>query len=103
MGLPITGWKNKRGTGVRDCKCGSWKNHWINFSSKDWPKECSVDGCYLKPILGAHIMNPNVSGEKIVPMCDSCNKLSEEFTLKSGITTVPANTSEICEKIKKEK
>ncbi|NLJ73349.1 MAG: hypothetical protein GX333_10090 [Syntrophomonadaceae bacterium] len=33
MSLPIGGWKNKAGTGTRSCKCGSWKQHWINASS----------------------------------------------------------------------
>jgi len=97
MGLPVNGWKNKNGTGERDCKCGSWKNHWINFSGKKWPDECSVDGCKKKPDLGAHVINPDVSGEKIVPMCDSCNKKTEAFSLKS-ITVVSANTTETCEK-----
>ena len=97
MGLPTSGWKNKKGTGVRNCKCGSWKNHWINFSGKEWPEECSVYNCFEKPTLGGHIINSGVSGEKIVPMCDSCNKLSEEFNLKSGITVVSANTSETCD------
>ena len=45
---------------------------------------------------GAHIYNPNVSGEKIVPACDSCNKSTGEFTLKDGVTLVPANKQDTC-------
>jgi hypothetical protein len=103
MELPIAGWKNKKGTGIRNCICGSWKNHWINFSGKKWPGECSVLGCSEKATLGAHIINPDVSGERIVPMCDSCNKLVCNLSLKSGITAVPANTAITCEKPKDEK
>ena len=91
-------WKNKKGTGERACACGSWKNHWINFAKKSWPEECSVDGCTNAPTLGAHIINSKVSGEKIVPMCDSCNKIESEFDLKVGITLVSANKKETCEK-----
>lgn len=91
-------WKNKKGTGVRTCTCGTWKQHWINFSGKPWPVSCSVSGCTNKPTLGAHVINSEVSGEKIVPMCASCNNITEYFDLKGGITLVSANKSETCEK-----
>ncbi len=51
-----------------------------------------------KPTIGAHIINANVDGEKIVPMCDACNKKTGYFTLKGGISLVSANRSETCEK-----
>ncbi len=95
---PCTGWKNKVGTGNRSCICGSWKNHWIKFSGKAWPSKCSIANCSNSPTIGAHVYHSNVSGEKIVPMCDSCNKLSGEFTLRNGTTLVPANQSETCGK-----
>ena len=91
-------WRNKIGTSGRNCRCGSWKQHWINFSGQKWPTTCSVDGCYSFPTLGAHIYNNEVSGEKIVPMCDACNKLTGSFNLKGGITLVSANKNETCEK-----
>ena len=96
MGISADGWKNKNGTGDRLCKCGSWKQHWINYSKKSWPSTCSVSGCNNAPSLGAHIINSSVSGEKIVPMCDSCNKKTGEFSLKGGIALVNANVSETC-------
>ena len=91
-------WKNKIGTSERNCKCGSWKQHWINFSGQKWPASCSVTGCYNTPTLGAHIYNNAVSGEKIVPMCDICNKLTGSFGLKGGVALVSANKEETCEK-----
>lgn len=42
MSITCNGWKNKVGTQDRECKCGSWKQHWINFSGKKWPEKCSV-------------------------------------------------------------
>ena len=94
--ITASNWKNKNGTSNRSCNCGTWKNHWINNSGKSWPKECSVEGCSNTPTLGAHIINSSVSGEKIAPFCDSCNKLSGTFNLKGGITVVSANKSDTC-------
>ena len=93
-----TGWKNKGGTAERACKCGSWKQHWINFAGKKWPSDCSVKGCTAAPTLGAHIHNPNVTGEKIVPMCTTCNAKTDSFDLNAGVTLVSANRSETCDK-----
>lgn len=98
MSITATGWSNKGGTGERACKCGTWKQHWINFSRKVWPSTCSIKGCSNAPTLGAHVKNQSVAGERIVPMCDSCNKLSGTFTLKGSITVPSANKSETCEK-----
>jgi hypothetical protein len=97
MSLPADGWKNKAGTGNRSCRCGSWKQHWINATGKSWPKKCSIAGCDNDATLGAHIVNSKVSGGKIAPACDSCNKLSGEFSLKGGVTLVSANKQETCE------
>jgi len=96
MCLPTNGWKNKGGTGDKYCNCGSWKNHWINNSKKSWPSVCSISGCFNIPTLGAHIYNRNVQGEYIAPACDSCNRLSDEFYLKPGVTLVRANKQLTC-------
>lgn len=98
MDIPATGWKNKVGTADRECKCGTWKAHWIKFAKKSWPDTCSVKGCSSAPTLGAHVINPEVTGERIVPMCDSCNKLSGVFVLKELITLPSANKSATCDK-----
>lgn len=98
MGLPTKGWKNKKGTSDRVCCCGSWKQHWINITQKQWPEECSVKGCTCKPTLGAHVINSSVKGERIVPMCDSCNQIEGEFELKDNTSCPSANVSETCGK-----
>lgn len=96
--MPSNGWKNMHNTSDRRCRCGSWENHWLNFSDKPWPSYCSVNGCYHPSTLGAHVFNPAVAGEQIVPMCDSCNHIEGYFSLKDGTTLVPANKSITCEK-----
>lgn len=96
MTLPRNGWKNKVGTSDRSCACGSWKQHWINNCSEEWPTYCSVDGCSNRATLGAHIYNSNAEGEWIAPFCESCNKRKDEFSLRGGITLVPANKNKTC-------
>lgn len=97
MTITAEGWANKKGTSDRSCGCGTWKQHWLNNCSKSWPDKCSVKGCSNKPTLGAHVYNPNVEGERIVPMCDSCNGLDSTFDLKGGVTLVSANKSKTCD------
>lgn len=96
MSIPTTGWSNKGGTTERACKCGTWKQHWINFAKKPWPASCSVQGCSNTPSLGGHVINTDVTGERIVPMCDSCNRLGGTFSLKGSIPVPSANRSETC-------
>ena len=98
MILTTIGWSNERGNGSRFCKCDSWKKHWLNSSKIPWPESCSVHDCSNTPTLGGHIINPNVTGERIVPICDSCNQLTNPFNLKGRIMLVSANRSKACDK-----
>lgn len=96
MSLPGSGWSNKSGTENRNCNCGSWKQHWINYAKKDWPSSCRVFGCNSAATLGAHVYHPNATGERISPMCNSCNGLSGTFGFKASTTLPSANTSKTC-------
>ncbi len=98
MEITAIGWTNKKGTGERYCNCKTWKQHWLNFSKQQWPISCSVKGCYNSPTLGGHVINSAVTGEHIIPMCSSCNGLDKNFNLNGGVTVVPANKAETCEK-----
>ena len=95
--LPCDKWANKKGTSDRSCSCGSWKDHWLQNSGLNWPAACSVSGCSSKPVLGAHIYNSDVSGEKIAPFCDSCIKKDGKFSLKGGVRLVSANKQNTCD------
>lgn len=86
MSLTTKGWKNKNGIGARTCKCGSWKQHWVNASGKSWPAKCSVVGCNNPAVFGAHIIiNSDVSREYIVPVWDSCNNRISPFDQKQEL------------------
>jgi len=92
----LNDWANKKGTSIRKCNCGTWINHWLNFSECGRPSKCSVFGCSNEPTLGAHVFHPDVQGEKIVPMCISCNNNPDFFDLKTNTNFVPANQSLTC-------
>ncbi len=98
MTLTNKNWKNKRGTGDRMCSCGSWAQHWVNFSQESWPAKCFVKGCHNRPVLGAHVYNPDEHGEWIIPMCSSCNKRVDAFDIEEMVTLVSANTKKTCNK-----
>lgn len=98
MSLPNSGWSNKAGTSDRACKCGSWSQHWVNYAGKSWPAVCSVQGCTNKATVGGHVVNQGATGERIVPLCDSCNKLGSPFILRDGTMLPSANRAETCEK-----
>lgn len=96
MTLPTDGWKNAAGTADESCPCASWAHHWARNSGKPWPSSCSVSNCSASPELGAHIRNPGATGIWIVPMCASCNGNDNTFSLKGGITLVPATQQANC-------
>lgn len=96
MTFPCSGWKNKVGTIDGICPCGTWKNHWLQSSDKPWPVYCSVYGCVHSPSIGAHVFNPLVSDQQIVPMCTSCNGLDFIFNINADVTPVSASKSKTC-------
>jgi hypothetical protein len=75
---------NLKGTAWKNCSCGSWINHWENFSEENANK-CSIKGCNKSSVLGAHIKLYGITATSkddedlsnkhfIVPMCNSHNK-----------------------------
>lgn len=89
-------WKNKKGTANRTCSCGSWKKHWMNFSTEPWPLFCSVEDCLNIATLGGHVINSSSRTEYIIPLCDKCNKRDDVFSIEEDTIFVPANVSETC-------
>ena len=100
LALYTTGWKNKSGTGSRpSCRCGSWKNHWLNYSgSRFWPTNCCVSGCYNRAEDGGHVTNSYYQGEWILPLCREHNNPNNtaSFSIKLGSYVAPANRANTC-------
>jgi|AntAceMinimDraft_1070359.scaffolds.fasta_scaffold08600_5 hypothetical protein len=99
MVMTFKDWRNKSGTTDRDCRCGSWSQHWLNFSNTAWPGTCSVLGCKTWPGHGGHVYSnsdPN-RHEFIVPLCAQHNGSDESFGLKLDREPVSANQRKTCE------
>jgi hypothetical protein len=93
--------RNINGTSQTTCKCGSWLQHWKNFSKVPLGSTCYELSCTGKPELGAHVQKDTSSDMNwyIVPLCTYHNNLKgQAIDLKSSAVLVSANKKETCEK-----
>jgi hypothetical protein len=91
--------KNINGTSDNTCKCGSWLNHWKNFSGQTLPTYCPEARCLNKPEVGAHVQKDTTADSDwhIVPLCKTCNaKTGQALSVSDSITLVSANVSKTC-------
>ena len=91
--------KNINGTSQNTCKCGSWLQHWKNFSGQT-ANTCRASGCSKSAKVGAHVQKDVSYDSKwyIVPFCYTHNSESGSVELVSGTNLVSANKSETCDK-----
>lgn len=94
MSVTPRNWKITNGIAVNNSTNVSWKQHWINSTGRSWPDRCSVSSCLNEPTIGAHIINEDVNGLKIVPMCPSCYEHPTVFNLGFGISLANADIFE---------
>ncbi len=91
--------KNINGTSGNTCKCGSWLNHWMNFSQQSPPPFCPEEWCIGKPELGAHVQKDNSTdtGWYIVPLCSKHNgQIGQSLTIVDKIALVSAHVTRTC-------
>lgn len=91
--------RNINGTSQRACKCGSWLEHWRNFSGQQ-ANICRAAGCSRKDLAGAHVQKDVNYDNRwyIVPFCTFHNKASDPVELVKGTGLVPAYKRETCER-----
>jgi hypothetical protein len=91
--------KNINGTSTNKCTCGSWLQHWKNFSNQS-VTYCSESNCINKDLVGAHVQKSSLTDNSwyIIPLCKAHNNSSEELEVLSDIKFVSANKSLTCEK-----
>lgn len=89
--------KNLKGTASKSCNCRSWLDHWKRFSGS-FLFGCSNIHCSNNPEVGAHVKKINDPRHYIIPLCKSCNGLSEEFTVGFNVTFTPENIQKTCGK-----
>jgi hypothetical protein len=89
--------KNLIGTGGKSCSCGSWLQHWENNTITRVPLLCVANGCNNFAKVGGHVKKTDTGANDafIIPICDSCNNLTEEYTVLDG-HFVSANKSKTC-------
>jgi len=89
--------KNVNGTSYRSCNCGSWIDHWRNFSNQT-ATICRAKGCSNKQIVGAHVKKSYSTDNKeyIVPFCNYHNHQTGNIELVEGTVLTPANKNLTC-------
>ncbi|KIX21855.1 hypothetical protein SY27_04005 [Flavobacterium sp. 316] len=94
--------KNINGTSDNNCNCGSWLQHWKNYSGQkvNWCSE--IDCCEKTDLVGAHVQKANSIDMNwyIIPLCKTHNSNSnvDEMEIMSSIRLVLANRKNTCEK-----
>jgi hypothetical protein len=91
--------RNIDGTSTRTCKCGSWLDHWKNFSGQSVPSLCPVVGCFQKPEVGAHVQRDSATDSSwyIVPLCRTHNaETGKSLDISDSVKLVSANVSQTC-------
>jgi hypothetical protein len=92
---------NINGTTGRTCNCGSWLNHWKNFSGQTLSKYCYEEKCIQEPEVGAHVQKDSISDKSwyIVPLCKGHNgETGKSLNLVDSVKLVSANVSDTCDK-----
>ncbi len=93
--------RNINGTSQSTCKCGSWLQHWKNYSGDQIGSYCRETSCTKKPELGAHVQKDDSSDNSwyIVPLCTEHNNMrGQTIELMAGTKLASANKKETCEK-----
>ena len=88
---------NINGTSQNKCSCGSWLQHWKNFSGQT-ATICRALGCSRTDLVGAHVQKDVNYDDKwyIVPFCNSHNRSTGSVELVAGTNLVSANKSLTC-------
>jgi hypothetical protein len=89
--------KNINGTTGRKCKCGTWLQHWRNYSGQT-ATICRALGCSRSDIVGAHVQKDVAydSNWYIVPLCNLHNQSKVSIELVANTKLVSANISTTC-------
>jgi len=82
---------NINGTSDKTCACGSWLNHWRNFSRQTIPVYCPATSCVEKAEVGAFVQENGSTDMSwyIVPLCKKHNaKIGKSIDVSDYTTLV---------------
>ncbi len=92
--------KNINGTWGNTCRCGSWLNHWKNFSGQKLATYCSEENCFQKPEKGAHVQKSD-SPERswyIIPLCKFHDRgMGRSLSIRDTVNLVSADVTNTCD------
>ena len=91
--------RNINGTSQKTCKCGSWLNHWGNFSGQPVPSYCPEKSCTEKELVGAHVQQDSSDDNNwyIFPLCKKHNAATgQSLDVADTYKPVSANVSQTC-------
>lgn len=89
--------RNIEGTSENVCKCGSWLDHWKNFSRQSLSAYCAERSCTKMPEVGAHVQKDTSDNSwYIVPLCKDHNRKTASLEIVDSVALVPANVSITC-------
>lgn len=91
--------RNINGTNQKMCKCGSWLNHWVNYSGQSVPSYCPEKSCTEKELVGVHVQQENSDDNDwyIYPLCKKHSEATgQSLEVADTYKLVPANVSLNC-------
>jgi hypothetical protein len=92
---------NINGTSSRTCNCGSWLEHWKEYSGQSLPMYCPTKDCIGKPEVGAHVQMDSSIDRRwyIIPLCNKCNReTGKSLEVADHIKPISANIADTCGK-----
>jgi len=83
------------------CHCGTWLQHWRNFSVLPLPIHCQEAFCRERPELGAVVKSSDDKDSNfyVVPLCKWHSQAKASLEISSFSTLVPADALHNCEPI----
>jgi hypothetical protein len=91
---------NVNGASESICRCGSWLDHWKNFSGQAVPTYCPESSCLNQDLLGAHVKRADARDDNwyIMPLCAEHGKATGTLVVNDAFELVPADVAETCGK-----
>jgi hypothetical protein len=89
---------NLNGTTGKKCPCGTWLNHWKNYSNQEVGK-CSAYGCINEADRGGHVQRKDIDDMSwyIIPIClDHNNQFGKEYLVYDDTIFIPVTDTSRC-------
>lgn len=96
MPISYSGWGSSEAPDEQPCECLTMQHHWVKYTKKKWPDQCSVIGCMGKADVAGYINHPQIAAPVVVPMCIKCSVKPAPFNLRPTTSLALAIKKESC-------